>query len=384
MKNNTIKKISTAGVIAFNSSFAPTNMPNIMNILKLQNKQEVITVDENKNVLNTNNNDKKVSIINIDELNFSHKKKKIDNVANDEELNKLFVKIAKFYGIESIIIENVYNQNYDSIINSSNPGLKFIKSIEKFIKDNKIKLKNKSKFKIGVNNKKAIKKFKKTKMGKIYTKYGEIYGVDPDILIARDMQESGLSSNTRYNPSGATGPSQIEYSLIGSKFKVYNCKTKKYEIVKITKKKVTNLDQNIKLGTMRFANCLNRTHGNIYAALQWYNYGNVFKVAIRKYAKDKGISVDDVLKNTKDLGWQKYIDDIHNNPGKYINGWRFSTYGDKNYYKKIVKNVDDPDNVLEFPIKEGLLLVNLNNKKKITISNKTIKILVKKRSFNKF
>ena len=310
-------------------------------------------------------------------------KKKVENIKNkvkkniekkekdpdEEELENLLGILARFYNLDVSLVKQIFDYNRDIITKDSKPSFKLVELIELYIKQNNIALPKSTKFKIGTKNKKKIEKFKKTKMYKIYEKYGKRYGVDPDLLIARDMQESSLSSNTTYNPYGATGPSQIEYTLVGTKLTAYNFETNKYDTEKITIDKMTNLDSNIRLGTMRFARCLKKTHGNVYAALQWYNYGLIFKKAINKYAKDKGITFDDVLKNINDLGWQKYIDDIHYNPSKYIKNWHQRTYGDNKYYKRIIKNIYDADNVLEVEQENGLCLINLNNNQNMTITN---------------
>lgn len=296
-------------------------------------------------------------------------KKEKEKDPNEENLDNLLEQLAQFYNLDANVVKQIYNYNRDAIIMDRKPSFKLIELIELYIKQNNIVLPQKTKFKIGTKNKKKIENFKKTNMYKIYKKYGKKYGVDLDLLIARDMQESSLSSNTTYNPYGATGPSQIEYTLIGTKLTAYNYETNRYDTEKITIDKMTNLDSNIRLGTMRFARCLKKTHGNVYAALQWYNYGLIFKKAINKYAKDKGITFDDVLKNINDLGWQKYIDDIHYNPSKYIKNWHQHTYGDNKYYKRIMKNIYDADNVLEVEQENGLCLINLNNNQNMTITN---------------
>lgn len=294
--------------------------------------------------------------------------KEIKKLENDkkEEVKSYLTNLSDFYQIDYTIMETVYSDNYDTLKESDNPELELNKCLENYIKENQVELEKLSSYDIGTSNKENIDTFKQTDTYQIYLKYCNMYGVDPALVIARDMQESALSTNCEYNPKSATGPSQIEYTLIGSELSVYNFETNCIDTEVITIDKITNLDTNIKIGIMRLKKCLEECRYNIYAALQKYNYGLIFDKAIQYYASDKSVTCEEVLDNINDLGWLYYINDIHSNPSKYISSWQYETYGDNEYISRIMKNIYDDDKILTFQTENGNLLINLN------ANNKTI------------
>ena len=92
---------------------------------------------------------------------------------------------------------------------------------------------------------------------KVVIKQSEKYGVDPSLIHAVILTESGYSQYAK-SPCGATGYMQ----LMPSTFKARNVGNNIY-----------NIDQNIEAGTKHLAGLIARYKGNIYLALSAYNIG---------------------------------------------------------------------------------------------------------------
>lgn len=172
-------------------------------------------------------------------------------------------------------------------------------------------------------------------------KYGEMYGVDPYILIAKAMQESSFSHNAclpggkNYNGYGM-GIMQHE-SPDGRKITAFNYETGQEEVAYVTWDNAADLEMNIKMGAMHFQNCLNKNNGNILLALQSYNYGQgMIESILRAYGKEIGMDPEEIKSNYEDIGWMKYVKDAHNNAWKYVRGWE-GYYGDANYIKNVLR-----------------------------------------------
>ena len=95
--------------------------------------------------------------------------------------------------------------------------------------------------------------------------------------------------------------------------------------------------------------------GNVYLALQSYNYGRgLVDSIICIYADEIGSTYDNVVANFNDFGWMKYVKMAHNNPqsfakmidtnkypefqitADYLNKWSYDTYGDENYVSNVL------------------------------------------------
>lgn len=172
-------------------------------------------------------------------------------------------------------------------------------------------------------------------------KYGEMYGVDPYILMAKAMQESSFSHNSclpggsNYNGYGM-GIMQHE-SPDGRKIVAYNYQTGEEDVIRVTYDNAMDLEMNIKMGAMHFQNCLKNNNGNILLALQSYNYGQgMVNSILSRYGKEQGLTVDEIKSNYSDIGWMKYVTDAHNNAWRYIGDWN-GYYGDANYIKNVLR-----------------------------------------------
>jgi len=187
-----------------------------------------------------------------------------------------------------------------------------------------------------------VKNFIETEGWEYYQKYGEEFGLDPYLGLAIGYTETGLShkstipGGSNYNGYGV-GIGQLESPDGTDKVTAYNYKTKEYETVTITMENACDLECNIKITMMLLQNKLKKYNNNIYATIQSYNYGNgAMNKVLSAYAEEKGCSIEDILTDYTDIGWLKYVNDLHENPQKYLPGWKHKTYGNANYIKDVL------------------------------------------------
>ena len=89
----------------------------------------------------------------------------------------------------------------------------------------------------------------------LYNKYGNMYGVDPILLLLIGAQESAGIHSTK--TSGlATGVMQVEDWWLNKSFEVYNFEIGDYEKITVDPNKVTNLEDNIKYGAALLRYCV--------------------------------------------------------------------------------------------------------------------------------
>ena len=153
-------------------------------------------------------------------------------------------------------------------------------------------------------------------------------------------EERGVHS-TEIDSGGGIGLMQIQYNVwLGHDLLYYqlNSETGIYEAkyVKITEERLRNLETNIETGCMIFQECLRNSNYNLPIAIQMYNmgYGSMYKI-LESYANEKGITIDDVLKNSTDIGWTKYREGYPGNPTylEKVNMWLYdNTFTVKNIY----------------------------------------------------
>ncbi|PFQ27743.1 NlpC/P60 family protein [Bacillus cereus] len=193
----------------------------------------------------------------------------------------------------------------------------------------------------------------------IFKKYGEMFGVDPYLLVAKASQESGgdhegsLPGGRGYN-GAAVGLMQVEKP--GEVIKgvtAFNFQTKKEETMNISGPgDVTDVDANIKAGTMEFASRLKGNFYNVLLSIQAYNYGpGGTNAIVDLYAKETGKTSDEIRQNTGDTGWMKFRDEVHNNPSKYFK-WSGSTYGDAKYIEHVLRYYASPESKAPWVMKE--------------------------------
>lgn len=178
------------------------------------------------------------------------------------------------------------------------------------------------------------------------------FGIDPYSYVCLLMCESSLNHNDTI-PGGksyngfAVGISQLE-TPNGKEVTAFNYTTNQEETMYETMDNAINIRSNMKLGIMNYQNVLNRYHGNERLAFQSYNYGyGLVDLIVNIYADEIGVSFDEVVNNLEDVGWLKYVKEVHEDPIgfankyekyekygatiNYLKNWKYSTYGNGDY-----------------------------------------------------
>ena len=167
---------------------------------------------------------------------------------------------------------------------------------------------------------------------KTIEKYSKMYGIDPNIMIAIATQERGIHSSTM-DPGGATGLMQIQNSVwVGETLKAFNYEIDDVEAIRVSYELLGDLENNIKIGCMVFANTLGQMKNNVLAAIQCYNmgYGSMMKI-FNNYSIASGKSISDIMSNPSDIGWLKHRDIIN--------------MGDQHYLERILAYIGDVVNI---------------------------------------
>lgn len=170
--------------------------------------------------------------------------------------------------------------------------------------------------------------FVKENYGDIIEYYANMYGLDPNIMIAIATQERGVHS-PEMDIGGATGLMQIQNSVwIGEHLKVFNYDLDDQEEITVTSDMLSDLNYNIKLGCMIFSDTMRLMKNNVLAAIQCYNmgYGSMMKI-LSEYGYEVNKSTTEILNNPKDIGWLGYRDIVG--------------IGDSHYLEKILSYIGD-------------------------------------------
>lgn len=204
-----------------------------------------------------------------------------------------------------------------------------------------------------------------------FKKYGEMFGVDPYILVAKAAQESGGShtyedGSVKYaGPgAGAIGIMQIEH-LSGSPARsvtAYNFQTKQEETFTATPEQLKDIDTNIKWGAMYIASLMPRANYNMLVALQAYNYGDGFI----SYAKEKGggqwtqqLALDAQLHFSTNMNRNDRSHQIMRNDPK--NPLGPANYGDAYYLEHVLRYYASPDSKLPWILDKSGNKVAMDN-----------------------
>ena len=188
-------------------------------------------------------------------------------------------------------------------------------------------------------DKKMVIDFLASPEGQLIYKYTKQYGIDPNIMTAIAMQESTLNhyacipGGEWYSGYGV-GLTQIE-SPDGAAVTAYNYDTNEWDTEYVTMDAACDLETNIKIGCMIFQNKLKENYGNVFLAIQSYNYGQgmIDRIMDNLYG-DRKISV---MQNYSDTSWLDEIENVHNNPSMYIADWTESKYGDGKYLEHVLR-----------------------------------------------
>lgn len=142
----------------------------------------------------------------------------------------------------------------------------------------------------------------------VFEKYGHMYGIDPNLLMAIAAQESSGNHYNHLEEGPACGIMQIEKSVhVDSTITAYNFETEEYDSLEITEDNIKDLDTNIHIAAMLLQNCIRFTYPNIAQAIQTYNFGvgNMCDV-LDAYEENENISRDDAIKRINDDKWLEY------------------------------------------------------------------------------
>ena len=154
----------------------------------------------------------------------------------------------------------------------------------------------------------------------VFEKYGHMYGIDPNLLMAIAAQESSGNHYNHLEEGSACGIMQIEKSVhIDSTITAYNFETEEYDSLEITEDNIKDLDTNIRIAAMLLQNCIRFTYPNIAQAIQTYNFGvgNMCDV-LDAYEENENVSKDDAMKKISDDNWLKYRDVVPVGDEKYL------------------------------------------------------------------
>ena len=142
-----------------------------------------------------------------------------------------------------------------------------------------------------------------------FEKYGEMYGIDPYLLMAITCTESNGNPNCKYGAN--YGLMQINFK--GSRsIKAYNFKTKSYDTISISSSSQLlgdkSVDFNIRAGAMQLQEKARELFFNPSASVQGYNFGqNGFKRAIAYYISNGNVSAGKSM-SLKDSRIASYIE----------------------------------------------------------------------------
>lgn len=166
------------------------------------------------------------------------------------------------------------------------------------------------------------------------TKYANMYGIDPDLVIAVATQESRSGIHTPVmDPGGATGLMQIQNSVwVGNDVTAYNFETGKVEKLRVTEDRIQDVSYNIRIGCMILQNTMEYMKYNTLAGIQCYNmgYGNMMKI-LNACSKDTGRSVDEILKDVNNTDWMNYR--------------KIITVGEKEYVERVLAWMGEEVNI---------------------------------------
>lgn len=176
----------------------------------------------------------------------------------------------------------------------------------------------------------------------IFQKYGEMYGIDSNLLMAIASQESGGKHDEFLYNYPAVGIMQIERSaFLNKEITAYNHLEQKQETFLITEEALTNLDTNIKIGTMLLQIALEANDYNIPLGIQTYNFGTSYmNQALKMCEAISGIPVEEMKQNMQETEWRYYREFLNIGDSNYVEHVLSFLPNDE---KITVKNRDNED-----------------------------------------
>lgn len=161
----------------------------------------------------------------------------------------------------------------------------------------------------------------------IFNTYGNIYGIDPNLLIAQATQESGGDISVNFNQPDI-GIMQIEWEAwVGEKISAYNYKTRKFDTVKITKDNLCDLDSHIKIATMILQSNINATYEFGYK-LKKIPETDILAYSLQRYNMGAGTMIK-----------------LLNMGGNWKNNRDYFDIGDPEYFENVMNSLDNNSTV---------------------------------------
>lgn len=161
----------------------------------------------------------------------------------------------------------------------------------------------------------------------IFNTCGNIYGIDPNLLIAQATQESGGDISVNFNQPDI-GIMQIEWEAwVGEKISAYNYKTRKFDTVKITKDNLCDLDSHIKIATMILQSNINATYEFGYK-LKKVSEEDILAYSLQRYNMGAGTMIK-----------------LLNMGGNWKNNRDYFDIGDPEYFENVMNNLDNNSTV---------------------------------------
>lgn len=154
----------------------------------------------------------------------------------------------------------------------------------------------------------------------LFKKYGNMYGVDPNLLMAMAAQESSGNHYDNLKGNYGIGIMQIEKKVhINSTVKAYNFETGEIDKIKVTEEAIKDLETNIQIGTIILRNRLEENNYNIALALQSYNFGiGNMNTVINNCSDSTGLLKSDIRNNCTNPEWLNYRNTISVGDPQYI------------------------------------------------------------------
>ncbi len=188
--------------------------------------------------------------------------------------------------------------------------------------------------------------------------YSEVYGVDPNLVLAVCFQESG--GVNLVGEGSANGPMMLE--VMGDyDITVYNYSIGDYETITVSSDYTHNEEYNFKCAIANLRNKIDYCDGNIYAALQGYNFN---EVTLMNALDQNGY----VLNGYNDYKWLYITEDLHNNPQKYGIDWPSGKkYGVANY--PVYTGYHLPNEIITYNYKDKEITMNYATAEILNIKN---------------
>lgn len=188
--------------------------------------------------------------------------------------------------------------------------------------------------------------------GELINKYAKMYGISPDLAVAICAQESGMNQN---NYGAATGLFSLENIGVYDEW-IYNYDLDEMEEITIDSDLTYILENNVKWAIALMRKKIDYFDGNIYAAIQAYNFS--------EYMVDYILDVNSIiLDGYTDYSFIPYMKDASDNPYKY--GVDMESYGDGNYIENVLRFCTN--DIITYNYKDNQITVNLASTKVLNV-----------------